>query len=88
MQVVFECELNKPNIPVEWLFNDLPVEKALEPGSYVITQEDCKYTLSIPSAKLKNQGMFTMSVPSANLKTKAILTLDGKKHCLYFLSKY
>ena len=77
-QIIFECELNKPNIPVQWLFNDLPIENVFEPGTYLISQVDNKYTLTMPNAKLKAQGMFAITVPNSNLKSKAILTLDGK----------
>jgi hypothetical protein len=75
-QVVFECELNKPNVPVEWLFNDLPVEKVLPADAYIITNTDHKYTLTLPKVTLKMQGMFTCEIPKANLKTKALLNIE------------
>ncbi len=74
--MVFECELNKPNVPVEWLFNDLPVEKVLQADGYIITNTDHKYTLTLPKATLKMQGMFTCEIPKANLKTKALLNIE------------
>lgn len=76
-QVVFECELNKPNMPVEWLFNDLPIDKCFDSGCYIVSQIDNKYTLTLPKCQLKNQGMFALTVPSQNIKTKAMLGVDG-----------
>lgn len=74
--VVFECELNKPNVPVEWYFNDLPIHQALSPDAYVITQTDNKYTLTLPKCQMKMQGMFTMEIPKGNLKTKGLLNIE------------
>ena len=77
-EVVFECELNKPNLPVEWCFNELPIDKVFAPDSYVITQVDNKYILTIPKCQLKQQGTFSMNIPNSNLKTRANLSIDGK----------
>ena len=82
-EVVFECELNKPNLPVEWCFNELPIDKVFAPDSYVITQVDNKYILTIPKCQLKQQGTFSMNIPNSNLKTRANLSIDGKN----FLTK-
>jgi hypothetical protein len=41
-QVVFECVLNKPNVPIEWMFNDLPIGKCFSPDSFVISQDNNK----------------------------------------------
>ncbi len=84
-QVVFECELNKSNLPVEWLFNDTPISECFEPGSYIISQVDNKYTLTVPKCKLKDQGMFCLSIPKYQMKTKALLTVDGKWYVLTYL---
>lgn len=75
--VKFECELNKPNIPVEWTFNDQPIEKCLPADSYIIEQLDNKYTLILPKCLPQNQGIFALSVPGSSLRTKAILNVDG-----------
>jgi hypothetical protein len=75
-QVVFECELNKPNQNVEWFFNDIPIHQALEPNSYVISQIDAKYVLTIPKCQLKNQGNFSIAIPNTNVKSKALLSID------------
>jgi hypothetical protein len=68
--------LNKPGIPVAWFMNDLPIESALEPDTFTITQTDTKYTLTIPECKTKHQGLFSLKVPDTNIKTSAILTVD------------
>ena len=75
--ITLECELNKPNAPCEWLFNDKPISEVFEIDSYIISQQDNKYLLTIPKCSLKNQGMFTFSVPSQNLKTKALVNISG-----------
>lgn len=98
--VTFECELNKPNVPVEWLFNDQPIEKCLSADSYIISQMDNKYTLVLPKCQLQNQGMFTLAIPGTTVKCKALLNVDGedwifisrinefdKKIFIYFLIK-
>ena len=75
--VVFECELNKLNVPVEWLFNDMPIEKVFQNDTYIISNTDFKYTLALPKCQLKMQGLFVMEIPKANLKTKALLNIEG-----------
>lgn len=80
--VTFECELNKPNVPVEWLFNDQPIEKALGPENFIISQVDNKYKLVVPKCALQNQGIFTFAVPGTNLKCKSILNVDGMLNLL------
>ena len=76
--ITLECELNKPNAPFEWLFNDKPIAEVFEPDTYTISQQDNKYLLTIPKCNLKNQGMFTFNIPAANLKTKALVNVSGK----------
>jgi hypothetical protein len=78
MDVTFECELNKANAPIQWMFNDLPIEKVFSPESYVITESDNKYRLTIPKCQLKHQGIISLCLPEQNIKTKAMLTVDGK----------
>lgn len=75
-QVVFECELNKPNVPVEWLFNDQPIEKAFDIRSYIVSESDTKYCLTIPKCQMNNQGVFTINLPMHNLRSKALLGVD------------
>ncbi len=75
--VVFECKLNKPNVEVDWLFNDLPISAVLQPDTYVISNQDDTYTLTLPKCHLKNQGIFTMQVAAnPSVKTKAILSIE------------
>ena len=76
-EAVFECELNKTNIPVEWLYNGEPISQAFESDTYIISNVDLKYTICIPSCKLKNQGIFTLVTPNQSLKTQALLNVDG-----------
>ena len=76
-QVIFECELNKPNVPVVWLFNDLSLKTCFPSESYVISQVDNKYVLTLPKCQLNQQGVFSLDIPSnLKLKTKGLLVVD------------
>jgi obscurin-like protein 1 len=76
-QVVFECELNKPNVPIVWLFNDLPLKTCFAPDTYSVTQIDNKHILTLPKCHLNQQGVFSLDIPSnLKLKTKAMLVVD------------
>lgn len=81
--VTFECELNKPNLPVQWLFNDQPIEACLNADSYIISQIDNKYTLTLPKCLVPNQGIYAIAVPGTPIKCKALLNVDGT---LFFIS--
>jgi len=73
-EAVFECELNKPNIAVEWFYNGQSVGEAF-PGQAVVSSDNCKYTLTLPSVNVKDQGVFSVVTPN-KLKTQALLTVD------------
>lgn len=75
-EAVFEVELNKPDVAVEWFYNGEPIARAFPDASAYVTQNvDCKYTLSLPSASLKDQGVYSVQTPN-KLKTQALLTVD------------
>jgi len=75
-EAVFECELNKPKVAVEWFYNGQPVAEAFpEPGQYVVSSVDCKYTITLPSVNVRDQGVFSVATPN-KLKTQALLTVD------------
>lgn len=74
-EATFECVLNKPNVAVEWFYNGEPIGAKFEPSQYVISNVDCKYTITLPSCEVKDQGVFSLSTPN-KLKTQALLSVD------------
>jgi hypothetical protein len=87
--VTFECELNKSDLKVEWLFNDKPLNECFPADTFVISSENNKYMLKLAKARLDQQGIFTLAVPGSTLKSKSLLTVDGniKRNNLYNTSR-
>ena len=71
--VTFECELNKPDVPVEWLFKGKPIKPS---DGFEVACDGTKHTLTIPKTMLDQVGEFTIKAEKA--KSAAKLIVDGK----------
>lgn len=70
---VLVCELNKPDVQVQWTKNGLPV---VPNDNLSVSNVGGIHTLTIQATKLEDEAEYALSV--GDLKTQADLLVEGK----------
>ena len=74
--IMFECEINKPHVQVQWYKDDQPIRKS---HKYDIISDGKIHRLEVKDADSKDEGEY--SIIAKNNKSRARLAIQGRNFC-------